>query len=275
MLKRTVTGVIMAIIALPVLIFSGTPVFPAAVAILSVIALYEIHSCIGTLRKYAVSIPTFAVAGALPFCARFMNSKQEFLALFATLAFILVFYLFVLTLFGYIKISKAAEAFGLAFYIICGFTSLVLLRDTGNGKFLVYLVLVGTCGTDVSAYLVGRLCGRHKLIPSVSPKKTVEGAIGGIAGCTLLFWLYGFIISNFFAETPKYYALIISGVVISVMAQLGDLIMSVIKREYGIKDYGNILPGHGGILDRFDSMLAVAPFLLIFCLKPDWFSFFF
>ena len=113
------------------------------------------------------------------------------------------------------------------------------------------------------AYLVGSAIGKHKLIPEISPKKTVEGAIGGIVFTALACLLYGFILEKFFALSVNYLFLAVIGVILSVVSQLGDLFASMIKREYGVKDYGNIFPGHGGIMDRFDSVLATSTILLI------------
>ena len=106
------------------------------------------------------------------------------------------------------------------------------------------------------------LLGKHKLIPDVSPKKTVEGSIGGIVFCILAFHAYALIVDNMFRISIAYWFLLLCGIMIPIIAQIGDLIMSVIKRHFGIKDYGKIFPGHGGMLDRFDSVLVVSLFVL-------------
>ena len=121
------------------------------------------------------------------------------------------------------------------------------------------------------------MLGKHKLIPAVSPKKTVEGAIGGVVFCVLATVLFGFIIEKFFntfgIARANYLVLIIAGIFASVVSQTGDLIMSVIKRHYGIKDYGKLFPGHGGVLDRFDSVLAVSLILAVICTYFDLLTF--
>lgn len=132
-----------------------------------------------------------------------------------------------------------------------------------NGNVFYPLVFVASWGTDIFAYFVGMICGKHKLIPDVSPKKTIEGAIGGIIGTTALFAIYGMLFLHL--ETVQYVVLIAFAPFASVIAQVGDLLMSLIKRNYGIKDYGKLLPGHGGVLDRFDSIIAVSLFLCITC----------
>ena len=136
---------------------------------------------------------------------------------------------------------------------------MILLRDIPvTGKFIYLIPFVFGWVTDTFAYFVGRFLGKHKLIPAVSPKKTVEGAIGGAVGCALVAILYGFVIGQCFDTVqPNYVVLAIAGVIIAVVSQLGDFAMSAIKRQYGIKDYGKLLPGHGGLLDRFDSCMAV------------------
>ena len=113
---------------------------------------------------------------------------------------------------------------------------------------------------------MGRAIGRHKLIPEVSPKKTVEGSIGGTFFCVLSFVAFGLVVDTFFNMNANLIFLAISGAFVAVVAQMGDLIMSLIKREYGIKDYGKLFPGHGGVLDRFDSILSVSLMLAILCI---------
>jgi phosphatidate cytidylyltransferase len=115
------------------------------------------------------------------------------------------------------------------------------------------------------AYFSGMLFGKHKLCPKISPKKTIEGAVGGILLCTLTFIGYGFILNNFLDANTNVITYAILGFFASVVSQLGDLIMSAIKRKHDVKDYGRIFPGHGGVLDRFDSVIAVAPVLYLIC----------
>jgi phosphatidate cytidylyltransferase len=148
---------------------------------------------------------------------------------------------------------------GITVYIITAFASIVITRKLPGGEYFYLLIFIGAWVTDTFAYFTGRLFGRHKLAPVISPNKTIEGAVGGTVFCSLAFVLYGFII----AEQPNYIFLACAGVVISVTAVFGDLMMSAIKRKYGIKDFGVIFPGHGGILDRFDSVMAAAPAIMI------------
>lgn len=138
-------------------------------------------------------------------------------------------------------------------------SALLRIRCMDDGVFFVLMPLVLAFVADSGAYFAGRFFGRHKLAPVISPKKTVEGAVGGVV-CTVAFVaLYGLVLQEAFGFTVNYAAALIYGVLGSTVSIVGDLTYSVIKRQVGIKDYGNVLPGHGGILDRFDSMSVVAP----------------
>ena len=126
--------------------------------------------------------------------------------------------------------------------------------------------------TDIFAYFSGMLFGKHKLIPEVSPKKTVEGSIGGTLFCILSFIVFGLVVDGFFSMNANFVFLAVSALAVSILAQVGDLIMSVIKRQYGVKDYGKIFPGHGGVLDRFDSILATSLAMCAVCMVAELFG---
>ena len=153
-----------------------------------------------------------------------------------------------------VNFTHAATVFASAFYITFSFCGIVYLRDFDN-QYIYLLVFIGSWITDTFAYFTGRLFGRHKLIPDISPKKTVEGSIGGIVFCVAAFVGYDYIIG---IEYIGVIWLVLSGIVVSIVSQIGDLSMSAIKRQHDIKDFGRVFPGHGGVLDRFDSVLAVS-----------------
>ncbi len=138
--------------------------------------------------------------------------------------------------------------------------ALVRLRGMESGKYYILVAFIISMVADSGAYFVGRACGKHKLAPVVSPKKTVEGAIGGVVVNILGMVLYTLILNKCFGFTQvNYFYAAIYGVVGALGSMLGDLTLSVVKRQVGIKDYGNLIPGHGGILDRFDSTMICAP----------------
>ena len=178
--------------------------------------------------------------------------------------------LFVVTLFAEIMISDMKLPFEKV--IICAaagllvpflLTALVRIHSGTYGKFFILIPFILAFISDSGAYFAGKFLGKHKLAPTISPKKTIEGAVGGILGAIVGMLIYGVILQLAFGFQIHYAAAILYGVIGSVAGVFGDLCFSVIKRQTGIKDYGNLIPGHGGILDRFDSMVMIAPLVEI------------
>ena len=266
---RVLTSIGIAVFGLPILFLSEYLIYPVAVALLSLAAVYEMSALSGFRDSPCVWVPSYLIALAMPIGAYFSDANTfSYLTLAIGVLFAFLFYLYAYAVLkrGSVKFSDIAMQFTTLFYITISFTSLALVRYIANGVYMFALVFVASWVCDVFAYFVGRAIGKHKLIVEVSPKKTVEGAIGGVVCTTLAFALYGYIITLFDVSLePKYFVLMAMGAVLSVVSQFGDLICSLIKREHGVKDYGNIFPGHGGVLDRFDSILAVAPILYVLC----------
>ncbi len=266
MLKRTITAACMAVILIPLLfIWQDTVLFAALFAFVAVVAEFELLRCLGVHKNIPLSITLYITAVAAPLAARYMEREMFLCGALAVLGLILLVSFTVFTFSkGKVSLEQACGAGAVGIYIILAFTSIVLLCDgVPTGRYAYLLIFLGAWSTDVFAYICGRLFGKHKLIPSVSPKKTVEGAIGGIVFCVLTFLIYGWVLERYAAVRPDYLVFAIGGVFTSVVAQAGDLIMSAIKRRCGIKDFGKILPGHGGMLDRFDSVMAVSLILLL------------
>ena len=267
MLKRIITAIVAVALFLPVLYFSEYVLFAAVIAGLSLVGTLEMLRCIGVLHKWLVSAPYLALAVALPICAFYLTRADVmYVAMFAMTALLL--YSFVIMTFsrGKITLSDTSHAFFTGFYIIAAFTSLCLLRYSSHaGKYVYLISFIGAWTTDIFAYFCGRFFGKRKLAPDISPKKTVAGSVCGTLCCIGVMVLYGFVICRVSNEAiyADFLMLGISGLLIAVVSQIGDLLMSAIKRNYGIKDYGRLLPGHGGVLDRFDSVLAVS---LVLCL---------
>lgn len=271
---RIISSVVALIILVPVVIFSGTIVLPIAVAIVSLMGVFEMLRCCGVHKKYLFAIPYYIVAVVSPvliYCTvkGILGLPLEGIFLLALLALVIWTYPCAIFSKGALVVTDATTASIGAIYVIAGLNSIVYIRQVVEaGGYVFVLVFIGAWVTDTAAYFCGRAFGKHRLIPDVSPKKTVEGSIGGVIFCTLCYVLYGILVQFVFGKgeiTVHYVALVICGVVISIISQVGDLAMSLLKRHYGIKDFGKIMPGHGGVLDRFDSILAVATTLLICC----------
>ena len=278
MKTRIITAVVAIAILLPILIFSSTPALPIAMALCSAIAVFEMLSCIGLKKAYALTVPLYIYALGFPFLIRYAESMELVRQTFSVICLVTALYFFAILTFshGKYKLADIGICFFTVFYILAGFNSIMVLRDYELGGKYVYLtVFLGAWITDTFAYFCGMLFGRggkHKLIPDVSPKKTVEGSIGGIVFCIIGMLVFGLIINQISNDLhANYLFLIIGGLLASIVSQVGDLCMSVIKRTYGIKDYGKLFPGHGGMLDRFDSVIAVSIVLAAFC---SFFNFF-
>ncbi len=269
---RIISGLVMAAIGIPVLIMSSTIAFPIALSVLAVIAVWELLGLCGFRKKLAVFVPSYAIAAALPvvcFGMRTIDEAIGFLITVATIALCFMLYIigYAVIKRGKVTLSDISLYYVYFVYVIMAFTSLSLLRYIPNGAFYFMMIPIASWICDIFAYFVGHAIGKHKLIPEVSPKKTWEGAIGGVFFATMAFLVYG-IVLHFIedAPTPNYTILCILGLVLSVVSQMGDLSASLLKRERGIKDFGALFPGHGGVLDRFDSFLPVAPILLVTCM---------
>ena len=250
---------------------------PILTTLLSVVALWEIFACLDLTHDLWVSIPAYLIPIALGAGSVLIRGAEKFLILCIIGIVGYMFYLFAVAVIrrGAFSFARVCETALMVGYITFGFLSLTLLRHhVLGGEYLYLLVFVGAWVTDTFAYFTGMLFGKHKLIPEISPKKTVEGAIGGTVFCIGAFLLYGLVVGKLFSITiPNYLSLALFGLVAAVVSQLGDLIASLIKREHGIKDYGKLFPGHGGVLDRFDSILALSPVLLLLCIVTSgWLS---
>lgn len=278
MIKRIITATVALAVFIPTLIFSDTWVFPLVISFLSALGCFELISCVGQKKNLLILIPVLTYAASFPLLMRYMNylwfSPEQMLPEFMKLAIgvtmVLMLYVFSVSVFMNNKISITETGIILAgcIYIVAAFTSIIYIRDKLEfGQYIFLMIFMCAWITDSFAYFVGKFIGKHKLIPAVSPKKTIEGAIGGVVGCVISTVLFGVIMENLIldGERANYLVLVISGIFISVVSQTGDLIMSLIKRHYNIKDYGKIFPGHGGILDRFDSVISVSMMIAFIC----------
>lgn len=268
MKTRIISGIIMVIIAITILSL-GKLTLGISMALISLVAVYEGSKAIGVLEG---DKPLFFINTIFSLCVNsiyILNTLNVFAFGFEeTLVPIAVVYIIVCLIYGVINYGKTAfslitENIFFMFYIVVFFSYIVLIRASRWGEVLIWLVLLSPWATDTLAYFSGVFFGKRKLIEKVSPKKTIEGSIGGTVGCVAVAYIYGVIVSKL-GYFPKFSNLLIFAAVSSVVSQFGDLAASCIKREHGVKDYGSLIPGHGGILDRFDSVLFVAPLMYYF-----------
>lgn len=276
MKTRIITSVVAVLIAAPFIIFSDTVAFPLLFAFLTCVGVFEMLRCVGYHKIYSVSVPAVFLAAIYPMLAWLVKDLVKFISFAAIPLYVFLLYLMCVSVLnnGALKVADVCIAYASGMYIIIGMTAIVMLRYLPNGIYLFPLTFIAPWITDIFAYFVGVLFGKHKLIEKVSPKKTVEGAVGGLVFCALFFVAYGLILGKVKGFGVNVVAFVVAGLVLSVISQFGDLVLSLIKRQYGIKDYGKLLPGHGGVLDRFDSVIAVSPVLLIACAIPDIFFIF-
>ncbi len=255
---RLISGIVLVIVALAVII-AGGPVLAATLLAISVIGLHELYQALGIEDK---SVSPLAAVGYLGCFGYYIIVISGFTAytMTALIAFLVLFMgVYVFTYPRY-KTDQVTGAFFGVVYVAVMLSYIYELRCMENGAFLVWLIFLASWGCDTCAYCVGMLIGKHKMAPKLSPKKSVEGAVGGVAGASLLGVAYAAAISGHINKNENYmvsFALICAaGALISMV---GDLAASAIKRNHGIKDYGKLIPGHGGILDRFDSVIFIAP----------------
>lgn len=269
MKQRVITGLVFGIVFIGAILLINTVAFAIFTAAISVIAVWEIEKAVGLKNKLIVAA-SLALSGVVPFLFHFAVDFPT--APFGCLYVVLIF-VFMLLRFEKTKFEQAVTAIFSSVCVPYSFSLMIAFRDIdryieGFEKIEgIYLLLFCVCAawmTDIFAYFVGSKFGKHKLCPKISPKKSVEGAIGGILGAVVVCEILLVVFNKYvFTEPSKlsYIAVLILSVILSVSGMFGDLAASTIKRNFGIKDFGNLLPGHGGIMDRFDSLLFIMPVL--------------
>jgi len=250
------TRVISSLIGGPLLLFivyRGGWFLVAVTVLLALLALRELFAMSEGLGLRNWKISGFA-AGLVLVIGAYLE-QGRFLPIIFVLWLLFCLTLFVIN-FPKERVEDLAFNFLALNYVVLLFAHLVLLRNLSQGVYLTFLTLGLTWATDTGAYFAGRALGKHKLAPKVSPNKTVEGAIGGIALAVLTAVVIGRLLPN---QSLTQSSLILIACAVGVSAQLGDLVESAIKRFCGVKDSGKLIPGHGGVLDRFDSILFTIP----------------
>lgn len=210
------------------------------------VCLVEIFGALGVLGYYGV---------------RYYADTETYVMLTVTITIIAILFVYVFTFPKYNANQIMAAIFSFIYApIMLGY--LYLTRNLEHGIYIVWLIFISSWICDTCAYLVGMAFGKHKLAPVLSPKKSVEGAIGGIAGAALVGLIYAFILGKtVISESNMLWVFPVISAIGAMISQVGDLAASAIKRNFDIKDYGKLIPGHGGIMDRFDSVVFTAPMI--------------
>ena len=160
--------------------------------------------------------------------------------------------------------EQALMAFFGVIYVAVLMSFMYQLRLSDDGKFTFWLIFISSWGCDTCAYLTGVTCGKHKMAPILSPKKSIEGAVGGVIGAAVIGGIYGHFVGDYIEMNNAVLGFAVICGVTGLVSMLGDLTASAIKRNYEIKDYGKLIPGHGGVLDRFDSIIFTSPIIYYF-----------
>lgn len=262
---RLISGIILVILAFAT-IFSGGAILLGTLLIVSLIGLSELYKVVG-IEKNILGYVGYG-ATILHYALLFLQIKYDSM-LFVIGLLILLMVVYVFAFPKYVS-EQICTAFLGVFYVSVMLSFIYQTRMLPNGLFTVALVFFCSWGCDTCAYCAGMLFGKHKMAPKLSPKKSIEGAVGGLLGAALLGALYALAINKWGeagVNVAEYAFICFAGGMISMV---GDLAASAIKRNHEIKDYGTLIPGHGGILDRFDSVIFTAPviyYLATFFLK--------
>lgn len=256
------TRILSACVFVPVIlaaVFFGRWVFAALVLAIVVIGGYEYGKMVEVNEYHFLPWIYYPSAVILVLIAQLFPETPGLLLAVVFLSFGGYMLLFILGKYG---LDEVAVNFAAVIYLPVTMCTAILLRSMPeNGMWFLYLLLVIQWFTDSGAYLLGSAFGRHKLMPKVSPKKSVEGAVGGIIVAVI-----GALLLNLFIDLLPFGFMIFIAVLVSIGGQIGDLCESAVKRWAGVKDSGKLIPGHGGVLDRFDSMLFAAPLLYLIVL---------
>ncbi len=263
-ITRLISGVVLLALAI-FLIVTGGNILILSTVFISIVGLFEFYRVFG-LQKSLPAILGYIVT--LLYYAKIHISEIESIKPSFVIDTGMLFMVFFLLLLGVFvirypsyNINEIAVSFFGVIYVCVMLSYIYLTRmEIQNGKYIVWLIFLCSWGCDTCAYCVGVLFGKHKMSPVLSPKKSVEGAFGGVIGAMLLTFIYTSIFkANMDLDMKGVIILSLISGVGALFSMVGDLAASAVKRNYGVKDYGKLIPGHGGILDRFDSMIITAP----------------
>lgn len=256
MIKRIISGICLVIIAAPALYFGGWFLY-ALCLFISLVGNYELLRVAG-LEKSPLGICVYIATIFYYVLLDCSGNRYSLLVLAAAFLALMTIYVFT---FPRYKAENIMWSFFGIIYVTMMLAYIYETRSLDNGVYIVWLIFVSSWGNDTFAYFTGVLIGKHKMAPVLSPKKSIEGAVGGVVGATALGIIYGSIVSSRMTEVlvNPVLTFAVASCFGAMLAIVGDLAASAIKRNYNVKDYGRLIPGHGGILDRFDSVIFTAP----------------
>lgn len=256
---RVWTGVV-GIPLLVIILYSGGMVLAIGVSLLAFAGILEYCGAINRLVRPKISIINMVALSVILMVT--IKLDYYFLMPVLLVEFIAIFCYEILS--GNVGIQRGSATLLGLIYIPIMFGHLFLFETVNKGIYYMWMIFVIAFSTDTAAYFVGKSMGHRKIAPRISPKKTIAGSVGGVIAAALSTILYGSILGSYFNFILPWYLYLIVGIFGSIAGQCGDLTASMIKRKAKIKDYGSILPGHGGVLDRFDSILFIIPLIYIF-----------
>lgn len=244
-----------------VIVLGNKFVIDIVFAAVAMMCLHEYFSCFKGKAKPIVEIG-YISALIIPFIHLLQPNQLVYLLLIIPITMVWVFLRVIISNMKITIYDAAVTVLGII-YIVGFMIFLPLTTGLADGKILVWYAIIAAWGTDIFAYLVGKACGKHKFT-DVSPKKSIEGCIGGLIGGVLMILGYTYVINNTLNFNISYLYITLVAIFLSAIGQIGDLAASTIKRYAGVKDFSNLIPGHGGMLDRLDSVIFVAPFAFFF-----------
>lgn len=257
MFKTRLLSGILLVIVLIVTVGLGGDVLFGVLALISLIGLHELYKVVKAEKTAIGAVGYLAVIGY--YVLLYLGLTDQMM-LFTVLLMVVLMAAYVFTFPAY-RAEQVMTVFFGVFYVAVMLSFVYQTRMLETGAIIVWLIFLSSWGCDTSAYCVGMLIGKHKMAPKLSPKKSVEGGVGGVIGAALLGALYAACANQWFGGSisPAFCAIVCG--VGGMISQIGDLAASAVKRNYEIKDYGKLIPGHGGILDRFDSVIFTAPII--------------
>lgn len=258
---RLASGIVLLAIAVVTMFFGGVPLVLTLWAI-SMVAFRELTKALGcaTDAKKLNMLEFIGFAGITGYyLTLYFSNGHTWLFMSVVLVFMAEMFAYVMT-FPKFNAGQVVAAVFSFLYAPMMLSFVYLTRECRMGIYMVWMILISSWGCDTCAYAVGKLIGKKKVFPVLSPKKSLEGCIGGVLGAALIGWLYGsFVVDRVNPDGKVVWIIAFICAVGAVMSMVGDLAASAIKRNHNIKDYGKLIPGHGGIMDRFDSMIVTAP----------------